>query len=568
MTHSENVDQHSAQFDGVSTCDQEPIHAPGAIQPQGALLVARKSDLGVTHVSANIADFLGLAPQEVWGRSLPQLLGEGGRQCLASLSAGAGSGSPQVFVGEAPTAEFRLQMTGHIMGDFVGMELEAALPSANEGAAIQHAQMIMHALHAASGQRELCEIVVTKLRELTGYDRVMLYRFDREGHGEVIAEDRAADVGSYLGLRFPASDIPQQARRAYLAQRVRSIADTEYLPVPVLSDPKLGPCPPLDMTLCGLRSVSPVHLEYMRNMGTRASLGLSLIPSTSLWGLLICHHRCPLVIAADVRAQCGLIGQLTSLLLASMGDREAYAELLRRQRIVQSVVGRVGETEQVADGLYASGEALLAMVEADGALIRLGGRSFTLGHVPSMDAALRAMEELKSASGESLVAVDELQECLADWSAQSAVASGALLLPLRPNSDDAIVWFRPEKPRVINWGGDPGKPTAADPTTGRLSPRHSFEAWSEQVRGHSHAVARRRSSRGAGAAASPRRGDRTTGRGRTGQAALLRCAHRPAQPADVSGAPEWSGSGGRRSPSVSRSGPLQGRKRHPGPRGR
>jgi diguanylate cyclase (GGDEF)-like protein len=474
------LDQHI----NLATCEQEPIHTPGAIQPQGALLVARHDDFTITHASANLADFILLPPAAALGRPLRQVLGDEAYHAARAALADEHYAPCAVLAVSAPMAPFPLQMVAHMTDGSIYIELEAAPPPQSQGLVIQRTQAIMRALHAARSQRELCDIVVVKLRQLTGYDRVMVYRFDREGNGEVIAEDREHDLEPYLGLHYPASDIPPQARRMYLAQRIRAIADVDYVPVPILADPVLGRLPPVDMTLCALRSVSPVHLEYMRNMGTRASLGISLIPSTSLWGMLVCHHRSPLVITADLRAQCDLIGQLMSLLLASVGEKESYAEQLCRQRTLHEIITRTTESEQVADALLAKGDAVLSVIGASGAVIRLGARAVTLGVTPPMEAAMRAMGELKGVSEGSLVAVDSLHECVTDWS-ESATASGALYLPLPPNPNDAIIWFRPEKERVINWGGDPTKAVDPDPTTGRLSPRRSFAIWSDRVAGHS-----------------------------------------------------------------------------------
>jgi diguanylate cyclase (GGDEF)-like protein/PAS domain S-box-containing protein len=468
----------------LTACDQEPIHTPNAIQPQGALLVVRRDDLTVAHASANLADWLGLSAQAMLGRSLHEVIGEEGGYSIQSALADARFGFCNVIPVSPPTALLPLQMTAHPIGDSICIELEAASPDAERGTAIQRALAIMQALHAASSQRELCDIVVAKLRQLTGYDRVMVYRFDREGNGEVIAEAREHDLEPYLGLRYPASDIPRQARRMYLTQRVRAIADVDYVPVPLLSDVAPGPVAPLDMTFCALRSVSPVHLEYMRNMGTRASLGLSLIINNSLWGMLVCHHRAPLVITPDLRAQCDLIGQLVSLLLGSLGELEAYADQLRRQRMFQEVATSLGNAGSVMDAMATSGDALLSLLDAAGAVIRVDERRLILGVTPPIEAAERAIAALSAASEGGLVAVDELQEVLPDWVCHCATGSGALLLPLPPNVNDAIIWFRPEVERMVAWAGDPHKPTSTN-VTGRLSPRHSFAAWRELVRGHS-----------------------------------------------------------------------------------
>jgi diguanylate cyclase (GGDEF)-like protein len=484
MNPAADADVRPRKQSDLAICDKEAIHAPDAIQPHGALLVARRDDLIVTHASGNIADWLGLPPEAVLGRSLHQALGSQGTRSVQEALADQRFGFCNVMAISPPTALLPLEMVVHSTNGAICIEIEAAQRSLDQGQAIQRALSLMQALHVASSQNELCDVVVTKLRQLTGYDRVMVYRFDREGHGEVVAEAKEHGLEPYLGLRYPASDIPRQARRMYLAQRVRAIADVDYTPVPLLTDPALGPLAPLDMTHCALRSVSPIHLQYMRNMGTRASLGLSLILKNSLWGMLICHHRSPLPITTGLRAQCDLIGHLVSLLLGSLGEAETYAEQLRRQRVFQEVAAQLAKPGQVSDALSASGDPLLAMMEARGAVVRLGGRTLMLGATPPLEAAQQAMTVLHAASESDLVAVDELREILPDWSAHCGTASGALFLRLPPNPGDAIIWFRPEMERVVNWAGDPSKLGVPDATNERLSPRNSFAAWRELVRGH------------------------------------------------------------------------------------
>ena len=211
-------------------------------------------------------------------------------------------------------------------GDLICIELEPAPPTADWSDGTQRAMAVMQSLRTASSQLELCNIVAAKLRELTGYDRVMVYRFHNEGHGEVIAESRDPDLEPYLGQCYPASDIPRQARRLYLAQRIRMIRRCRLHSGPGLVRSGLGqPSPARHDALRLARRSRPVHLEYMRNMGVHASLAVSLIPATSLWGMVVCHHREKRFIPADVRARIDMIGQLVSLLLGSLGEMETYA---------------------------------------------------------------------------------------------------------------------------------------------------------------------------------------------------------------------------------------------------
>ena len=372
---------------------------------------------------------------------------------------------------------------------------------------------------------ELCELAVRGLRAITGYDRVMAYRFHDDGHGEVIAEARAGWLEPFLGLHYPAADIPAQVRRLYVRQRVGSIADANYLPVPLLVDPALADGPPLDLTHSALRSASPIHREYMRNMKTAASLAVGLVlartpdgtrslagslnaPMISggpgegarstapdpngpdgngphLWGMLVCHHATPFVAEPELRAVAGMIGQVVSLLLASLSEAEVYAERLARDATLRRLVERLADTAPLPDVLTAARPELLALVDAAGALIRLNGTVFCLGEAPSQAVADRILAVLWPAAGGEVLAVDNVAGFHSDLGRSGDTCAGALLLPLASDTDDAILWFRPELARTVMWAGDPAGHTAQDARAGRLSPRSSFAAWSDTVRGRS-----------------------------------------------------------------------------------
>jgi light-regulated signal transduction histidine kinase (bacteriophytochrome) len=468
----------------LSACDQEPIHIPGAIQPHGALLVARLDDWVVTHASANLVDWLGMPASTALGRHLAHVLDDEACRHIQVQPPAALTHQGAGLMLDMPVTPVPLQLTFHFTPDAVCVEFEAAPQGTEQLLPLPNFQAIVRALHAAGTQDELCKIVVAHVRELTGYDRVMVYRFDRDGSGQIIAENRAPDIEPYLGLRFPASDIPAQARRMYLQQRIRVIADAAYRPVPVLTDPVLGTAAPLDMTRCSLRSISPVHLEYLANMGVGASLCVSLVtedsPNGFLWGQLVCHHRSPRIITADMRGQCELIGQMTALLLQTLGGKEVLSEQLDRQRMLHEIAVQIAETGQTTDALLARGDSLLGLLGATGAFVQIGQRGVTLGRTPATEATRQVMAALRATSGEDLAETEELGALLPT---PSEDCCGALFLPLPSSPNDAIIWFRPEVERVLLWAGEPEK--EVDETTGRLSPRRSFEAWSQNVSGHS-----------------------------------------------------------------------------------
>jgi light-regulated signal transduction histidine kinase (bacteriophytochrome) len=337
----------------------------------------------------------------------------------------------------------------------------------------------------AATRVELCELAVRGLKAITGYDRVLAYRFAPDGHGEVIAEDRAPHLEPYLGLRYPAGDIPPQARAMYLRQRVGAIADSSYRPVPVIVDPALDGDITLDLTHSTLRSVSPIHCEYMRNMNTAASLTIGLAHRQDLWGMLVCHHETPRVAGPELRAVAEMIGQVVSLLLDSLGTGEVYARRLERNDTLRALTDRLSGSAPLAEALVAAQSELLDLVEATGAALRLDGKVTILGRAPPLPSAERAMAVLSVAMAGEVGAVDDLGLRHPELACCTLAGSGALLLRLAPDSEDAILWFRPELSQTIAWGGNPAEHASSDPVTGKLSARTSFAAWQETVRGRS-----------------------------------------------------------------------------------
>ena len=354
-------------------CDKEPIHTPGMVQPHGALLVVRFDDLLITHVSENLAAVVGMAAEAVLGRSLRDIVGEVVCRAVSDTFLANGGGARHLECQETLMgAAFNLR--AYDAGALIGIDIEQK-PADSRSLPVVTVQSLLARFQRATSRAELCELAVRGLKELTGYDRVMAYRFHDEGDGEVIAEACNAGLEPYLGLRYPASDVPRQARRQYLAQRVGAVSNSRYVPVPILSHPTLHDGAPLDLTLCSLRSISPLHLEYMRNMNTAASLTVGLAHQHDLWGMLVCHHGTPRVAGVEIRAAAGMIGQVISLLLSSLSHAEAYARQIGRAENLRCLVDRLAAPVPLADALAAAEPELLELAHAEGALVRFSGQA-------------------------------------------------------------------------------------------------------------------------------------------------------------------------------------------------
>lgn len=463
-----------------SICGREPIHVPGAIQPHGALIAARIDNSLVTHASANLNEMLGISVGVALGGALQQSIGT----LASSRILDAISSDHTALYQLSGWYGKDLHLSAYRVGPQVCIDIEPVTAQFGSLSPVHRVRAALDAFKSAEGQRELCALAVRSLREITGYDRVMAYRFDLDGHGEVIAEARCAELEPYLGLHYPASDIPPQARQLYLRQRVGAIVDCRYVPVPLLTDQTLDDGEPLDLTCSTLRSVSPYHLAYMQNMQTTASLTIGLADGATLWGMLVCHHRTARNPGPELRLAADILGQFVSTLLGPLGEAEAAKQRAERSATIATLAEQFASAPTMLDGFAAMETELLDLVGAAGALISFSGTVRGIGRMPSLDQAGRALALLRHESvGETLAYDDlglrhpELSECKQD-------GSGALLLPLA-GGEDAILWFRPEQSRTTRWGGNPAEAAIADAATGLISPRTSFAVWIQTVSGYS-----------------------------------------------------------------------------------
>jgi light-regulated signal transduction histidine kinase (bacteriophytochrome)/CheY-like chemotaxis protein len=438
----------------------------------------------VTHASANLESMLDRTASSALGMPLEDVIGIAACCAIKSNATGASValGQAQIIPGRDG---FSLHLQAHVSGRHIIIDIERAGGHRQQDASFARAQAVLETFRHATTAVELCELAVRSLKAIGGYDRVMAYRFGKDGHGEVIAEARELHLEPFLGLHYPAADIPSPARRQYMRQRVGAIADSGYVPVPLLVDAALDDGTPLDLTHSSLRSVSPYHREYMRNMKTGASLTVGLSYGAELWGLFVCHSATPLVASPELRAIADMVGQVVSLLLASLGEAEVYAQRLERIGSLRGVMERLDASIPLADALVASKNDLLDVAGAAGAVICLSGVTTFLGRTPTHRRVKLALKMLQEQAAGEILAIDDLGLRHPEFADCAARGSGALLLPLGQGGDDAILWFRPELSRIVMWGGNPTDHAAIDPVAGRVSLRASFAAWQQTVNGRS-----------------------------------------------------------------------------------
>ncbi|MFW5967857.1 MAG: ATP-binding protein, partial [Persicimonas sp.] len=476
----------------LSACAEEPIHIPGAIQPHGILLALTDADLEIVQVSENVEDLLGRTCRELLGERLERLFVEPGAERLRSQLR-----APRLDYSAALAVAVELEPAGRIWFDaichrhqgLVIVELENARTSREDEAVgsqagALHARLlgsVFGELGDAAGLEQMCSYVAQQVREVTGFDRVMLYRFHEDMHGEVIAEARAEGMDSFLGLHYPASDIPEQARRLYRLNWLRLIADVDYVPARLV--PAENPCTgaTLDMSHSELRSVSPVHLQYLENMGVGASMSISLLEGDRLWGLIACHHRSPKFVPHAVRSACELLGVMLSLQLATHEFTEETLRRGRLQTLHAELLRSVAEHRSILGMAEDRHDALLDFADATGAVVQFDGERRAVGDTPDDGFIDGLIDWLCDRADDGVWHTDQLSAEYAPASRVAEVASGLLAILLSPTSGDVVLFFRPEVVRTVDWAGNPRKPVERTDGGDKLTPRESFERWKETV---------------------------------------------------------------------------------------
>ena len=466
----------------LSNCEREQIHLAGSIQPHGVLLLLREPDLVIVQASTNAADMLGLGDGSVLGLSLPDLGGDLATQFQAYAGGDLHSApiAMRCTVGRDGAAYDGLVHRSPNGGLIV--ELERAGPALDLSRTMADA---LETIVDSPSLRALCDETAKIFKAICGYDRVMVYRFDEDGHGEVFSEEREPELEAFLGNRYPASDIPQMARRLYIRNRVRVLVDVAYEPVPL--NPRLSPIAgqDLDMSLCSFRSMSPIHIQYLKNMGVAATLVVSLVVEGKLWGLVACHHYKPRVVQFEIRSVCELLAEAIATRIAALESfLQSQAEMSVR-RLEQRMIESIGSDGDWRGALFDSPTALLQPLGASGAALLFDGQILTAGEVPGTLDVRELGRWLDEKPRAAVVATSSLSLDAPEFAALTQVASGVLAAPISNSPGEYLIWFRPERVRTIIWGGDPFKPVVVGDDPRDLSPRRSFSQWHQLMEGSS-----------------------------------------------------------------------------------
>ena len=469
----------------LSQCEREPVHIPGAIQPHGALLVVDPARLSIICVSDNVEAILGVAPGDLLGHSLASLAGVAGlgelvEGLLAEDVTERGSFPLTVASGERRIA------IAHRHGGrlIVECEAESSDPDFELAYFYNRVRGGVVRLRETSNLQRLCEQASQELRLLTGFDRVLVYRFNEDWSGEVLAEASATGSERYLGLRFPASDIPQQARALYTVCRLRAVPTSVYEPSRLVG---LRGDEVVDLTHAVLRSISPIHLQYMRNMGVTASLGISLIHEGRLWGLITCNHESgQRFIPHQARSACALLGEIMSSLI---GEKQRLLESEQRVAFLRTqaqLVQFIAQERDVGRGLTQHVPSLPDVTRSSAAAFCNEQGIHRVGNAPA-ELAIAGLLKWLVQRGATPVVADSLPELYPAAHAWKDVGCGLLAARVDCGSAGMLIqpswllWFRPEVAQTVAWGGDPSKPVLSGESSGPLTPRTSFELWKEDV---------------------------------------------------------------------------------------
>jgi light-regulated signal transduction histidine kinase (bacteriophytochrome)/CheY-like chemotaxis protein len=468
----------------LTICDREPITRLERVQSFG-FLVALSNDWTVVRASENLKASLGFSAEQALGQRFDSLISEQATHDIRNRMAMLFSTGAERLYGVKLLAGRKraFDVSVHLANDLLIIEGEESQPDGGMEAASMVRSMIAR-LAQADTLEAFHRNAARQVRAITGFDRVMVYRFDETDAGEVIADSTRSGVDSFLGLHFPAADIPVQARALYLRNGFRIIADVASAPTPLLP-PVGGVVQPLDLTMAITRAVSPVHIEYLRNMGVGASLSISIIADGRLWGLIACHNETPRLPSFVMRTAAELFGQMYSLKLESRVHRAASEEAERvgvlSERLLSSIAG---DPNLLKDAQWLQ-DISRDMIVSDGVAIYHSGEIFTSGAAPS-DSDVRAIaQKLALASPSRVFDTDCLASVYSDSAASADRAAGMLAIPLSRVSRDYIMLFRRERIQEIKWGGDPSKAVEQADNSGRLSPRKSFAAFAKMIRGKS-----------------------------------------------------------------------------------
>ncbi|MCM8557259.1 HWE histidine kinase domain-containing protein [Sphingomicrobium sediminis] len=484
MMTSTDVDDFEGPVD-LTNCDREPIHQLGAIQPIGFLLVV-SIDWQVMRHSKNVSEFLPVEGDDLVGTRVQEFFsGEAIHALRNRLALLRGPDAMERLFNIELTEKVatKFDVAVHMVDGDIVIEAEPAREK-EYGDATGTVRSMVSRLDTANSMESFFREGARQVRALTGFDRVMVYKFDNDGSGEVVAEAVKSGIGSFLGLHYPASDIPKQARELYKRSLLRVITDVESTPVSIKPGRNIEG-KPLDLSLSILRAVSPIHIEYLKNMGVKASMSISLVVEGELWGLIACHHYSPRCPSFERRSVAELFGQLFSMRIESR-ERQELMELERQARdMSDQLLGAIATDESLLRDPQWFSEIITGVIPADGVAVWINGNYAFAGQTPDTEQFARIVKALNGLAAGRVYSTDRISGLVDNADQFVARAAGLLAIPISRTPRDYVVLFREERIRSVRWAGNPQKPAEYGPNGVRLHPRESFAEWKQLVEGRS-----------------------------------------------------------------------------------
>ncbi|NET42583.1 ATP-binding protein [Okeania sp. SIO2B3] len=462
---------------------QEKIHLSGHIQSHGVLFVLKEPELTILQVSNNTFELFGIPAKILLNQNLSDFLDQDQINKLRkSLENNPELKTINPVKLSVKTKHKSLVLDGtiHRSENFLILELEPAI-SEKSTSFLNFYHSVREAasrMQDASDLKNLCQTIVEEIRKITGFDRVMVYKFDSQYNGAVIAEDKIETLDSLLGLNYPSLDIPPQARELFKINLLRMIVDVNDQSVEIISVNNQISHQPIDLTLSILRSVSPCHAKYLNNMGVTATMFISLLKNKKLWGLIACHHNSPKYVPYELRAACEFLGQTMSLELAYKENNEDYDYQLKLKSIKSQIIEDISTSENFIDALVECQNKLLNLVSAEGGIIVSGDNFQSVGKTPPLITVEKLISWIEKNFNQEVFYTDSLPKAYQEFEKYKDIASGLLALSISSAQRIYILWFRPEVIRTVNWAGDPAPITEVESNGNiKLCPRKSFELW-------------------------------------------------------------------------------------------
>ncbi|MFD1704278.1 HWE histidine kinase domain-containing protein [Methylopila henanensis] len=465
----------------LTNCDREPIHTPGSIQPHGCMIVCNPSASRVLRHSANAPEMLG-ASGDLNGRELADVIGAAAAHFVRNALTLASDASRPALAFAVEVGGRMFDMAVHAHAASAIIEFEPASVEARQP--LDLARMLIGRIRGLDDVGRLVPDAARLVKAVTGYDRVMVYHLERDGSGRVVAEAKRPDLESFFGQYFPASDIPQQARALYLRNTIRVISDASGERVPLA--PAIDASgEPLDLSFAHLRSVSPIHCEYLRNMGVAASMSISVVVGGELWGLIACHHYSPRVLPMAERSAAEMFGEFFSLHLEALKQRGKLDAATKARAALDGVLRLASHHADLGEALRESLDDIRQLMPCDGVGLWLGGAWLSIGAAPPATFAPQLAQFVGGVAEGRVFATHALGQLLPQAEEVCPSVVGMLAVPLSQRPRDYLFFFRKEIVQTLDWAGNPEKVYGTGPLGDRLTPRKSFAIWKETVRGQS-----------------------------------------------------------------------------------